>query len=135
MNEASIGEMVLDVRGLQTVFFTASGLFRAVDDVSFSVRKGETLGIVGESGCGKSTTARLLMRLMEPDTGSVVFDGDAVGDLDHVRDALDPLGRGRVEALHLAAENRAALDRGDEHPRHDHVHGRSRRPAFELVPH
>ena len=53
---------------------------QAVDDVSFSVRKGETLGIVGESGCGKSTTARLLMRLMEPDAGTVVFDGDQVGD-------------------------------------------------------
>ncbi len=52
---------------------------QAVDDVSFSVRKGETLGIVGESGCGKSTTARLLMRLMEPDAGVVTFDGDTVG--------------------------------------------------------
>ena len=52
---------------------------QAVDDVSFSVRKGETLGIVGESGCGKSTTARLLMRLIEPDAGTVTFDGDAVG--------------------------------------------------------
>jgi peptide/nickel transport system ATP-binding protein len=50
-----------------------------VDDVSFVVRKGETLGIVGESGCGKSTTARLLMRLIEPDAGEVVFDGDTVG--------------------------------------------------------
>ena len=47
---------------------------QAVDDVSFSVRKGETLGIVGESGCGKSTTARLLMRLIEPDAGDVVFE-------------------------------------------------------------
>jgi peptide/nickel transport system ATP-binding protein len=53
---------------------------QAVDDVSFSVRKGETLGIAGGSGCGKSTTARLLMRLIEPDAGGVVFDGDSVGD-------------------------------------------------------
>ncbi len=53
---------------------------RAVDDVSFSVRKGETLGIVGESGCGKSTTARLLMHLIEPDAGSTIFDGDGVGE-------------------------------------------------------
>jgi peptide/nickel transport system ATP-binding protein len=51
----------------------------AVDGVSFSVRKGETLGIVGESGCGKSTTARLLMRLITPDRGQMVFDGDEVG--------------------------------------------------------
>jgi peptide/nickel transport system ATP-binding protein len=50
----------------------------AVDDVSLTVRKGETLGIVGESGCGKSTTARLLMRLIKPDRGRMVFDGDEV---------------------------------------------------------
>jgi peptide/nickel transport system ATP-binding protein len=50
----------------------------AVDNVSFSVRKGETLGIVGESGCGKSTTARLLMRLLRPDHGRMIFDGDEV---------------------------------------------------------
>ena len=52
----------------------------AVDGVSFDVAKGETLGIVGESGCGKSTTARLLARLLMPDRGSLVFDGDGVGE-------------------------------------------------------
>ena len=87
MNEASIGEMVLDVKGLQTVFFTASGLFRAVDDVSFKVRRGETLAIVGESGCGKSVTALSVMRLV-PDPpgrivgGSIVLEGTDLLDLD-----------------------------------------------------
>src|SRR5271154_539755 len=55
---------------------------QAVDGVSFTVRKGETLGIVGESGCGKSTLARLLLYLVVPDTGELVFDGDAVGAAD-----------------------------------------------------
>jgi len=57
---------------------------RAVDGVSFSVRKGETLGIVGESGCGKSTLARLLLHLIVPNAGQVVFDGDAVGSPDGI---------------------------------------------------
>jgi peptide/nickel transport system ATP-binding protein len=52
---------------------------QAVDGVSFTVRKGETLGIVGESGCGKSTLARLLLHLVVPDAGELVFDGEAVG--------------------------------------------------------
>ena len=57
----------------------ARGVVHAVDRVSFDVREGETLGIVGESGCGKSTTARLLVRLIEPDAGEVTFDGTVVG--------------------------------------------------------
>src|SRR3984893_12202472 len=60
-------------------FFGKAGVVRAVDDVSFSVAKGEVLGIVGESGCGKSTTARLVIGLIEPDSGSIVLDGEKLG--------------------------------------------------------
>src|SRR3954454_7105581 len=62
------------------IFGATVATVRAVDGVSFAVRKGETLGIVGESGCGKSTTARLLMQLTAPDAGHLVFDGEGVGE-------------------------------------------------------
>ncbi|TCT01672.1 ABC transporter ATP-binding protein [Aquabacter spiritensis] len=76
---------LLDVKGLTKHFPIGGGLFaarklvRAVDDVSFAVGKGETVGIVGESGCGKSTTARLLMHLMPRNAGDILFDGQLVG--------------------------------------------------------
>ncbi len=79
---------LLTVRGLVKHFPIAGGLFgpkkvvRAVDDVAFDVMDGETLGIVGESGCGKSTTARLLMHLMDPTRGEILFDGAKVGTPD-----------------------------------------------------
>jgi peptide/nickel transport system ATP-binding protein len=55
------------------------GAVRAVDGVSFDVAKGETLGIVGESSCGKSTLARLIIQIIAADAGEVLFDGKAVG--------------------------------------------------------
>ncbi|QEL21619.1 ATP-binding cassette domain-containing protein [Bosea sp. F3-2] len=80
------GTPLLDVRGLVKHFGGKRGLFgrpsgtvRAVDGVDFSVAKGETLGIVGESGCGKSTTARLVMQIIKPDAGDILFDGEKVG--------------------------------------------------------
>ena len=64
------------------VFGKGGGVVRAVDGVSFHVARGETLGVVGESGCGKSTTARLLMQLINPNAGEIVFDGAVVGSRD-----------------------------------------------------
>lgn len=76
-----MSELLLEVSGLKKYFPITGGLFgskkgevKAVDDVSFFVNKGETLGIVGESGCGKSTTGRLLMRLIEASDGRVIFE-------------------------------------------------------------
>src|SRR5208282_2176892 len=54
-------------------------MVQAVDGVSFSLMKGATLGVVGESGCGKSTTARLLLHLIEADAGEIILDGESVG--------------------------------------------------------
>ncbi len=69
---------LLDVRNLKKFFETKQGTLKAVNNVSFSVRQGETLGIVGESGCGKSTTGRAILRLVEPTSGEVVFNGEDI---------------------------------------------------------
>jgi peptide/nickel transport system ATP-binding protein len=82
------GEALMEVRDLVKHFPIRRGLLqrqvgavRAVDGVSFDVLRGETLGLVGESGCGKSTTARLLLRLMEPTSGSIKFAGEEIATI------------------------------------------------------
>ncbi|KEO84864.1 ABC transporter ATP-binding protein [Tumebacillus flagellatus] len=66
---------LLEVKGLKKYYGTRKEVVKAVDDVSFTVEEGETLGIVGESGCGKSTTGRAILRLIEPSEGEVLFQG------------------------------------------------------------
>lgn len=65
-------EEVLQVKDLKTHFFTDEGVSKAVDGLNFSVSKGETLGIVGESGCGKSITSLSIMRLIDRESGSKI---------------------------------------------------------------
>ncbi|MFE5330383.1 ABC transporter ATP-binding protein [Embleya sp. NPDC056575] len=84
--EAAVpGEVLLKVAGLQKHFPIHKGLFRrragavrAVDGIDFEVRSGETLGVVGESGCGKSTMGRLITRLLEPTSGTIEFEGEDI---------------------------------------------------------
>jgi len=83
------GPPILQVNHLKKYFATRSGVFskvsgwvKAVDDVSFDVREGETLGLVGESGCGKTTVGRTILRLMEPTAGEAIFEGQNLFALD-----------------------------------------------------
>ncbi|WP_312429191.1 ABC transporter ATP-binding protein [Lacrimispora sp.] len=76
---------MLKVEGLKKYFQTPAGVLHAVDDVNFSVREGETLGVVGESGCGKSTMGRTILRLHEPTAGSVYFQGKNITGYDRKR--------------------------------------------------
>lgn len=130
---------ILQVSGLRTWFPMRSGLFqrnkryvKAVDDVSFYVNEGETLGLVGESGCGKTTLGRSILRLIEPTGGSIHFDGVDIGGLDnaHMRairkdlqiifqdpySALNPripIGKAIMEPMHVHGLH------GDEQGRKD----------------
>lgn len=74
-----MGDVLLDVRHLKKYFPIESNVsLHAVDDVSFTIERGKTLGIVGESGCGKSTMGRCVLRLLEPTSGEVWFDGENI---------------------------------------------------------
>ena len=91
------GDVLLEVRDLVKHFPIGGGLFgrpqavvRAVDGVSFTIRRGETLGLVGESGCGKTTTGRLILQLDRPTRGTVLFEGQDLTTLGQARLLIGP---------------------------------------------
>lgn len=71
-------DKLLEVKGLTKFFKSPRGTVHAVEDVNFSIMRGKTLGVVGESGCGKSTTGRCVLRLIEPTAGEVLFEGEDI---------------------------------------------------------
>ena len=80
MQDTKNGDILLEVNHLKKYFPVKTGLFhtsyvKAVDDVSFFIRRGETFGLVGESGCGKTTLGRTVLRLIEPTEGEIIYDG------------------------------------------------------------
>ncbi|MGH2454897.1 MAG: ABC transporter ATP-binding protein [Candidatus Limnocylindria bacterium] len=134
------GQRLLDVRGLQTSFHTRDGVVRAVTGVDFSVNRGEVMGLVGESGCGKSVTSLSIMRLIAPpgriEAGEVMFDGQDLlklsgRDMRRIRgerismifqqptSSLNPvydigMQVGEVLEIHRSLKRRAARDRALE---------------------
>lgn len=88
---AATGETLLEVKNMKMYFPVTSGIIfqkkvadvKAVDNVSFTIARGETLGLVGESGCGKTTTGRAILQLYKPTEGDVIFDGIRLNDLDN----------------------------------------------------
>src|SRR5258705_3515300 len=141
-------EAILEIEDLRTHFFTAGGVVRAVDGVSYAVRRGETLGVVGDSGCGKSVTALSVLRLVATPPGRIVggairFEGTNLLDLtesemEAIRgndismifqepmSSLNPLltiGRqiGEAMVLHRGSSCREALDEAAEMLRRVHI--------------
>ena len=85
-----MSQELLKVRGLKKYFPIRKGMLsrlsghvKAVDDISFSINEGSTFGLVGESGCGKSTTGRTILNLLEPTAGAVEFNGKTVYDIEN----------------------------------------------------
>lgn len=74
-------EKILEVKNLKKYFKTKYGMLHAVDGINFSIEKGKTLGLVGESGCGKSTVGRTILRLIEPTDGEIIFEGKNITNL------------------------------------------------------
>jgi oligopeptide/dipeptide ABC transporter ATP-binding protein len=147
-SDADRDRPVLEIQDLKTQFFTPGGIVRAVDGVSWSVRRGETLGVVGESGCGKSVTALSVLRLVADPPGRIVgggirFDGTNLLDLTETQmedirgndvsmifqepmTSLNPLltvGRqiGEAIALHRGLSRRDAGDEAVEMLRRVHI--------------
>lgn len=84
-----MSDIILEARNLKKYFNTPKGLLHAVDDVNFTIERGKTLGVVGESGCGKSTTGRVVLRLLEATAGEIIFEGKNIRDFS--RDQMDTL--------------------------------------------
>ena len=103
-SKVKAGEVLIEVRNLKMYFPVTEGAIlhrtvaevKAVDGISFDIRKGETLGIVGESGCGKTTTGRCILQLERPTEGEIVFEGQNLVDLD--ARALRPL-RQKIQVI------------------------------------
>ena len=108
-----MAEYLLEVKNLKMhfpisggVFWRQTGTVRAVDDVSFKVKAGETVGLVGESGCGKTTVGRAILRLYDPTDGVVLFNGNNMarlsrGKLRNLRKEMQMIFQDPFESLNL----------------------------------
>lgn len=76
-----MADTILEVRNLKKYFKTSHGYLHAVDNINFTLERGKTLGLVGESGCGKSTTGRSILRLLEPTSGEIIFEGKDINKM------------------------------------------------------
>jgi len=80
-----MSDTILEVKNLTKYFKTKRGMLHAVDGINFSIERGKTLGLVGESGCGKSTVGRTILRLIEPTAGEIIFEGKDIKKLNQTK--------------------------------------------------